>query len=305
MAIGLPSLKALRAFSIIAADGSFERAAERLGVSRSAVSHLVSDLEHQLGVRVLQRSRRGVSVTHDGKALLFSMGDAIQRIETAIESFRRDRSQIRLSTLATFASCWLLPRLPDLQTRHPHLQLSLSTSIQAVDLSTEDFDCAIRHGMGPWPDLDCTFLFREALVLVGLPQLISRLRGPDLRSTLSHTPIIKARSRPHDLGQWWQGVGLGGPSPRFSLVVENREQALAAAVAGAGLTLINPRYVAPPSPMSVLAKLPGKIVSLPEGFFFVAPQRNRGRKNISLLSSWLTSEACKLPATDRAVRDPQ
>ena len=228
MATGLPSLKALRAFSTIAVDGSFERAAERLGVSRSAVSHLVSDLEHHLGVRVLERSRRGVSVTHDGKVLLLSMGDAIQRIETAIESFRRDRNQIRLSTLATFASCWLLPRLPDLQARHPHLQLSLSTSIQAVDLSTEDFDCAIRHGMGAWPNLDCSLLFREALVLVGVPQLISRIRNHDLSLSLRRTRIIQARSRPQDLAQWWQGAGLTGPLPRSSLVVENREQALAA-----------------------------------------------------------------------------
>jgi DNA-binding transcriptional LysR family regulator len=70
------------------------------------------------------------------------MGDAIQRIETAIESFRRDRNQVRPSTLATFATCWLLPRPPHLQAQHPHV---LSTSIQAVDLSTEGFDCAIRH----------------------------------------------------------------------------------------------------------------------------------------------------------------
>jgi len=301
--IGLPSLKALRAFSSVAADGSFERAAQRLGVSRSAVSHLVSDLEDQLGVRVLVRSRRGVSITHDGKALLLSMGDALQRIETAIESFRRDRNQIRLSTLATFASCWLLPRLPDLQAQHPHLQLSLSTAIQAVDFSIEDFDCAVRHGVGPWPDLDCTLLFREALVLVGLPQLIRRIGDRDLRLSLSHTRIIQARSRPEDLRQWWQGVGLTGSLPRSSLVVENREQALAAAIAGAGLTLINPQYVEPPSPMSVLAKLPSKIVSLSAGFFFVTPQRNRGRKNISLLSAWLTSEACKL--SDRAIRGPR
>ena len=65
---------------------------------------------------------------------------------------------------------------------------------------------------------------------------------------------------------------------------------------GAGLTLINPQYVEPPSPMSVLGKLPGKMVSLSAGFFFVNPQRNRGRKNVSLLSAWLASEVCKLPA---------
>ena len=99
----VPSLKALRALSFIAAEGSFERAGERLGVSRSAVSHLIRDLERQLGVRLLNRARRGVTLTQDGRALLNCMGDAIQRIEAAIEAFRRDRNQIRLTAVATFA----------------------------------------------------------------------------------------------------------------------------------------------------------------------------------------------------------
>jgi LysR family glycine cleavage system transcriptional activator len=88
----VPSLKALRALAVVTAEGTFEGAAQRLGVSRSAVSHLIRDLEHQLGVRLLERTPRGVKTTHDGSALLSAMGDAIQRIETAIEAFRRDRN---------------------------------------------------------------------------------------------------------------------------------------------------------------------------------------------------------------------
>jgi LysR family glycine cleavage system transcriptional activator len=292
----LPSLKALRALSTIAAEGSFERAAERLGVSRSAVSHLIGDLEHQLGVRLLDRGRRGVTVTEDGLALLDSMGDAIRRIEAAIEAFRRDRNQIRLSTVATFASSWLIPRLPDLQAQHPHIQLSILTTNRAVDYSTEDFDCGIRHGVGPWPGLECTLLFREALVLVGLPALIHKKRHDNVAAFVRSVPIIQARTRPHDLSQWWQGAGLGGKVPRPSLIVENRAQAVAAALAGSGVTLIHPKFVETPGPMSALAMLQGKTVPLPEGYFFVVPERNRGRRNVNLLASWLASEAAKAAA---------
>jgi LysR family glycine cleavage system transcriptional activator len=291
----IPSLKALRALSIIAAEASFERAAERLGVSRSAVSHLIRDLEHQLGVRLLDRARRGVTVTQDGQALLDSMGDAIRRIEAAIEAFRRDRNQLRLSTVATFASCWLIPRLPDLQARHPHIQLSILTTNRAVDFSTEDFDCGIRHGLGPWPDLECTLLFREALVLVGLPALTCRKRYDNVATLVRSLPIIQARTRPHDLSQWWQGAGLGGRVPRPSLTVENRAQAIAAALAGSGVTLIHTQFVETPGPTSALAMLPGKAVPLPEGYFFVVPERNRSRRNVSLLGAWLASEAVRAP----------
>jgi LysR family glycine cleavage system transcriptional activator len=264
-------------------------------VSRSAVSHLIRDLEHQLGVRLLERGSRAVSATQDGRALLISMGDAIQRIEAAIEAFRRDRNQIRLSTVSTFASCWLIPRLPDLQACHSHIQLSILTTTRAVDFSSEDFDCGIRHGIGPWPDLECTLLFRETLVLVGLPALVDKLREDNLISRLGSIAIIQARTRPHDLSQWWRGIGQVGRPPRSSLTVDNRALALAAALAGVGVTLVDPQYIEGPSPMSALARAPGNAVPLPEGYFFVVPERNKGRRNINLLATWLAAEARRPP----------
>jgi DNA-binding transcriptional LysR family regulator len=289
----VPSLKALRALSFIAAEGSFERAGERLGVSRSAVSHLITDLERQLGVRLLNRARRGVTLTQDGRALLNSMGDAIQRIEAAIEAFRRDRNQIRLTAVATFASCWLVPRLPSLQAQHHHIQMSVLTTNRAIDFGAEDIDCGIRHGLGSWTDLECTLLFREALVLVGLPALIRKRGHDNVASFVRSLPIIRARTRPHDLSQWWQGSRLGGSLPRPSLTVENRALAVAAALAGSGVTLIDPRFVEPPSPMSGLVAVPGHVVPLPEGYFFVMPERSRNRRNVNLLGSWLAAEAAK------------
>jgi DNA-binding transcriptional LysR family regulator len=292
----VPSLKALRALSVAASEGSFERAAQRLAVSRSAVSHLIGDLERQLGVRLLDRARTGVVVTQDGRALLNNIGDAIRRIEAATEAFRRDRNQIRLSTLATFASCWLIPRLPDLQARHPHIQMSILTTTRAIDYATEDFDCGIRHGIGPWPDLECTLLFREELAMVGLPSFFRKRRRDGVVAFLRSVPIIQARARPHDLSQWWQGRGLTGRLPRPSLIVENRAQAVAAALAGSGVTLIHPKFVEMPSPMAALATLPGEAVPLQEGYFFVVPERSRGRRNVNLLGSWLATEAVRATA---------
>jgi DNA-binding transcriptional LysR family regulator len=295
----MPSLKALRALSLIAEEGSFERAAARLGVSRSAVSHLMKDLEHQLGVRLLDRARPGVIVTQDGSALLNSMGDAIRRIETAVEAFRRDRNQIRLTTLATFASCWLIPRLPDLKAQHHHIQLSILTMNRAIDFAAEDFDCGIRYGVGPWPNLECTLLFREEIVVVGLPALMRKQRREDLASFLRSVPIIQTRVRPHDLSIWWQGQGLGGRLPKPSLIVENRAQAVTAALAGSGVTLIHPRFIDAPGSWSALVALPGKPIPLPEGYFFVVPERSRGRRNVNLLGTWLVSMASKAQGRSR------
>src|SRR5262245_21162652 len=91
-AMSLPSLRAVKAFSAVAQAGSFARAAVQLGISRSAVSHLVSDLERMVGVRLLDRSRGHIAATHDGKALLGALGDAVLRVEAAIEGLRVDRN---------------------------------------------------------------------------------------------------------------------------------------------------------------------------------------------------------------------
>jgi DNA-binding transcriptional LysR family regulator len=147
--------------------------------------------------------------------------------------------------------------------------------------------------LGPWPDLEYTLLFREALVLAGLPALVRKRRRDGLASLVRSVPIIQARTRPHDLSQWWQGAGLGGRAPRPSLIVENRAQAVAAAQTGLGVTLIHPFFIEAPSPMSALATVSEKTVPLREGYFLVMPERSRSRRNINLLAGWLASEAAK------------
>ena len=189
----LPSLRAIKAFSAVAHEGSFARAAAQLGISRSAVSHLISDLERQVGVRLLDRTRGHIEATHDGKALLAGLGDAVLRIEAAIEAIRTDRSSIRLTTVATIASCWLLPRLPRLQATHPHVQLAISTTTHAVDFSADEVDCGIRHGMGLWPGLESTLLFKETLVLAGPPSLLRRINAKQVARSLHSFPSLVRR----------------------------------------------------------------------------------------------------------------
>jgi DNA-binding transcriptional LysR family regulator len=286
----MPSLKAVKAFSAVAHEGSFARAAAQLGISRSAVSHLVSDLERLVGVRLLERKRGHIEATHDGKALLGGLGDAVLRMEAAIEALRVDRSSIRLTTVATLASCWLLPRLSRLQAVHPHLQLAISTTTRAVDFSGDEFDCGIRHGMGLWPGLESTLLFQETLVLAGPSSLLLRINGKNIARSLHSVPIIEARTRRGDLARWWYGNGFEGTPPRAKLVVENRSQALAAACAGSGLTTTDARFIGALGLNTAIGRVPGHEVALAEGNYFIVPPRHASRRNIKLFRAWLMSE---------------
>ena len=151
-----PSARALTALSLLATQGTLTEAADRLGVTRSALSHRIAELENGLGVALVRKTGRRLALTEDGERLLAGMGDALERIEAAVQPFQRDRGQIRLSTVSTFASHWLIPRVAEFQARHPRIEVAIFTTTRAVDLGKEDMDCAIRHGRGIWKGLAST-----------------------------------------------------------------------------------------------------------------------------------------------------
>jgi len=164
-----PSARALSALSLFATLGTLTEAAEQLGVARSALSHRIAELEKRLGVALVRKSGRRIALTEDGERLLSSMGDALDRIEAAVQPFRRDRGQIRLSTVSTFASHWLIPRIAAFQAQHPKVEVAILTTTRAVDLAEEEVDCAIRHGRGGWKGVAATLLFRETLMPIASP----------------------------------------------------------------------------------------------------------------------------------------
>jgi LysR family glycine cleavage system transcriptional activator len=122
---------------MLARAGGLTAGSARLGVTRSALSHRIADLESHLGVALVRKSGRRTILTEDGQALLATMGDALDRIEAAVEPLRRRRRELRLSTVATFASHWLIPRLPEFQARHPDIDLAITTTTRVVDFGAK------------------------------------------------------------------------------------------------------------------------------------------------------------------------
>ncbi|MFG1372291.1 LysR substrate-binding domain-containing protein [Xanthobacter oligotrophicus] len=281
MSSSLPSLRGLAALDALARHTRQGAAAEALGISRSALSHRIADLEAELGARLIRTEGRVSVLTDDGTALLAAMGDAIERIEAAVAPLQRRRRQIRLSTVNTLAANWLLPRLPDFQRAHPGIEIAVLTTQRVVDLDEEDVDCAIRNGSGAWPDVAATLLFRETLVPVAAPGLAL---GP-----ASSWPVIRARARYRDWPLWWQGAGQGGTVPGSSIVVENRAQALEAALAGGGVVLTDARYIGGHVASGRLQVL-GPAVELDTGNYFVRRKVSRNQRHVDALERWLVEQ---------------
>ncbi|MGH6679537.1 MAG: LysR substrate-binding domain-containing protein, partial [Bradyrhizobium sp.] len=263
-----PSARALLALSLLETLGSLTEAADQLGVTRSALSHRIAELEKSLGTALTRRAGRKLVLTEDGERLLASMGDALERIDTAVQPFRRERGQIRLSTVSTFASLWLIPRLAEFQARNPSIEVAISTTTRPVDLDQEDVDCAIRHGRGSWKGLISTLLFKETLMPVAVPSIADCTRAR-VRNGWRGIPLIRARSRFMDWATWRKLDRTSAKAGAKWLTVETRAQALDAALAGAGIALMDMAYVDPHLAAGRLMALADHPLQLATGYYFV------------------------------------
>lgn len=142
--------QAISAFATVVETGSFARAAERLGVSVSAVSRQVAELEAHLDARLLNRTTRRLSLTESGQAFYERAVQLMADLEEAEQSARagtaKPRGTLRLSAAITFGSRHLAPVIARFMARHPEVRIEVELSDRAVDLVDEGFDAAVRIG---------------------------------------------------------------------------------------------------------------------------------------------------------------
>lgn len=180
----LPSTTCLQAFCRVAQTRSFSKAGSLLGISGSAVSKLVSQLESEIGSKLLTRTTRSVALTEAGAEFHLSMADLLDEIERTVERARQEtamaRGTLRVSVPSSFAVRWLASRLPTFQRSHPALGLDMELDDRQVNLAEQGFDCAIRIATGlPDSSVVAKPLGRVPRVVVASPAYLRQ--APPLR----------------------------------------------------------------------------------------------------------------------------
>ena len=213
-------LNALRAFEASARHLSFTQAGLELRVSQAAISHQVNGLEKILGVRLFRRLPRGLALTDEGQALVPVLAESFRRMRGALDQFEdgRFREVVTVGVVGTFATGWLLPRLPAFHQDHPSVDLRVLTNNNRVDLAGEGLDYAIRFGDGSWHGADATPLIAARLSPVCAPEIAERLTGPaDLgREVLLCGPIAPTSGADGSPRSAWPAPRCAG---RFSISV--------------------------------------------------------------------------------------
>ncbi|MGK5004003.1 LysR substrate-binding domain-containing protein [Janthinobacterium sp. LB2P70] len=168
-------LQALRAFVEVGQRGSIKAAAEALHVTSGAVSQQIRLLEERVGMPLFTRERQGLRLTEAGAMVHPTLLGAFAQIAGASQALEdmAGRQTLTVSTVATFAAAWLVPRLGRFNQRHPQIEVRVEATSALVDLRRDRVDVALRHGLGEYPGLQVTRLMAPVLVPVASPALMA------------------------------------------------------------------------------------------------------------------------------------
>ncbi len=289
----LPSLSGLRTFEAAARHLSFTEAAAELNVTQTAVSHQVRRLESQLGVTLFVRRGRALELTEAGRILLPSVSSGFESLRSGVQALRRseDQAVLTVTTIVSFATKWLVPRLSAFQAAHPDIDLRLLTSTRINDLDREDIDVAIRWGNGDWSDsLLIEKLMSEDLFPVCSPDLLRR--GPPLLAPgdLAQHTLLHTMPFADDWMMWLTAAGVQSVDPKAGPKFDLALNAIQAAIDGVGVALAHAAFVE-----SDLAA--GRLVvpfecRLPSeaAYYVVSPRAAAQQPKIARFREWLRAE---------------
>ncbi|MEM9477655.1 MAG: LysR substrate-binding domain-containing protein [Pseudomonadota bacterium] len=236
-----PSLRSLEVFSAAAETGNFTAAAQRLGVTQSAVSRQVADLEGLLGVRLFVRRGARLALTPTGVRLSERLAQALGEVRRAVADAAASERVLTVSMLPSVAAKWLAPRLGAFVATHPQIDLRVSASRHLVDFARDGIDAAIRYGPAPAKGLVAHRLGGETVTPVAAAGYVERLGlampGDLVRAALLHGDI------PENWAAWFRAAGLGVAPPEGPRLGDDTA-ILQAAIEGHGVALGRSRLVA-------------------------------------------------------------
>lgn len=277
------NLRDLKAFVTVAAEGSFTRAAARLGVSQSALSQTLRNLEERVGIRLLNRTTRHVSPTEAGQRLLAQVAPALAQIDRGLAQLgslrERPSGTIRLSADEYAIQSLLWPALARFLAAFPEIRVELVTDYGRTDLVRDRFDAGVRRGKLVSKDMIALRIGPDVpMAVVGAPSCFTGRSKPKRPQELSDHACINLRLSTHgELFAWT--FSKGGKDLRVStegqLVFTSVLQVREACLAGFGLAYLPRDYVLQPLDTGELVEVLADWRKVFEGYHLYYPNRRQ------------------------------
>ena len=243
----------LLAFLAVARERSFTKAAAKLGVSQSALSHTIRGLEARLGLRLLTRTTRSVSATQAGERLLQTVGHRFEEIEAELEALSELRDKpagtIRITATDYAADTILFPKLAKILPEYPDIKVEIIIDYGLTDIVAQRYDAGVRAGEQVAKDMIAVRIGPDIrMAVVGAPSYFAKRSPPKKPQDLTEHNCINLRLPTYGgLYAWEFEKGDGELRVRVDgqLVLNSTAQMLKAALAGFGLAYV-PHDVAQP-----------------------------------------------------------
>jgi len=281
-------LRALQIFEAAARHQSFTAAGQDIGVTQSAVSRKVSELEAILGVQLFRRSGPKLTLTHTGRALAERVSYALRDLQRACAEAKpaTNTGIVTLSMLPSVAAKWLAPRLGLFTNQHPQIDLRISASRSLINLTAEGVDGAIRYGLGNWPELESIWLGAETVQPVCAPDLVKKfaLSSPSdlLQAPLLHADIAE------DWAAWFSAAGVKDATVPRGPKLGDDTAILQAALSGQGVALGRSLLVKEDLEAGRLVAPFEEKLDASYNYWFVFPSGES--KNLTTVKDWIIRE---------------
>lgn len=293
----LPKLDLLVAFDAAARHGSFTAAADELGLTQSAVSQRMRQLEDWMGSALFERRPRSVRLTGAGREFHHSVQLALDHVTAATLRLKsKDRAGLHLATDIAMATFWLKPRLVRMLDAFPDVVFNITASDSREDMLAPSVDAALVHGDGNWPGHHCAFLFGDDVVPVCSPGYLDAGGPIDSVEELARRDLIDLAYEDWSWMNWtiWlaeQGVSGG----RINRVLRSNsfDATIEAALSGRGVALgwrgsIEEHLAAGRLVVPLLRR-----VRTGQGYHFVTTRRGAGHPQIAALRDWVMAEVAQ------------
>ena len=288
----IPPLQTLVCFDAAARHESYTRAAQELSVTQSAVSRQIATLETFLGVALFRRTRHGVALTASGATYARQITKRLQAMERDTldaMAHQGEGGSLALAAVPTFATRWLIPRLPDFAKQQPDVVVHIETRTRPFLFSDAEFDAALYAGtpaqVANWAGTRAVLLLREDVVPVCSPKLLPR--GKAVTATaVEKLPLLQQSTRPDGWRQWFDAQQVDAPQARSGPRYELFSMLATAASHGLGVALMPPMLIEDELARGDLVVACDKPLSGERNYYLVTPEQENDRPLLTVFGAW-------------------
>jgi DNA-binding transcriptional LysR family regulator len=291
----IPATHTLLCFEAAARHESYTRAAQELSLTQSAVSRQITSLEEFLGQTLFRRTRHGVALTPRGAEYAAQVTErlrALERDTLDAMSHQGAGDAIHLAAVPTFATRWLIPRLPQLAALHPDIRVHIETQTRPFMFAGTGFDAALYAGtpeqVTNWAGTRAVALMTEEVVPVCNPALTQQTLTP---AQVADLPLLQQSTRPDGWRQWFEAMGVVAPSalsgPRYELF----SMTAAAATHGLGVALVPRLLIETELACGDLVVACDQPLKSGRSYWLVMPERGDDKPALTSFADWLIHAA--------------